>query len=478
MCLPIRVSLIIAILLGFVTLSGCRTLPRRTGFADVQRFVDQNRGLSVHWNQGTPEDHDIAENIHLLLQEKLTAGATVQLALLGNRSLQAKFEELGIAQADLVQAGILENPVFEASVRFPDEGTANTEFTVAQNFLDIFLLPLRKKLARAQFERVKLEMENAVLNLAVEVSAAYYKLQGDMQMFSMNQDVMKAAEAAVELASRQFQEGNIDALDFARRKVDYEQAEIDLIEREVEILEHREHLNLLLGIEDHWQIYEQLSELPISDPPLDELLDRALTQRLDLAAARQNIKIFERALTLARWEPVPAIDIGVNAEREPDKDDLIGPTIEMEIPLFDRNQSEKARIRAKLRQSQHRLAAMEHQARSEVRLAYHRLIAARKMTESYRNTLVPLHDEIVGLSQKHYNFMLIGVYTLLQDKQEEIKTRQRYISSLMNYWITRTELERSVGVPLPVGPLNSPLSSHSSPQMSSHSQQSHNHGGE
>jgi len=48
----------------------------------------------------------------------------VQIALLNNKDLQATYEDLSIAQADLVQAGLLQNPVFGASLALPVAGKA------------------------------------------------------------------------------------------------------------------------------------------------------------------------------------------------------------------------------------------------------------------------------------------------------------------------------------------------------------------
>ena len=121
-------------------LIGCASVPKEAGFPDVQKLIEQRIGRQVDWNQGTPEDVKVAEVIQSMLKQELTLDTTVQIALLNNRSLQATYEELGIAQADVVQAGLLRNPTFGASFRFPDKTvgghrSTNTEFSVVQDFL-------------------------------------------------------------------------------------------------------------------------------------------------------------------------------------------------------------------------------------------------------------------------------------------------------------------------------------------------------
>ena len=172
--------------LSAVLTAGCASVPSKGGFADVQRMVGERTGLTVHWDQGTPEDQAVKDHIQLLLQEPLTAKTAVQIALLNNPVLQATYEELGIAQADLVQAGLLQNPVFIGSWRSSSHTSVlNSEYAFVQNFLDLFLLPLRKKLAAAQFEQAKLRVSDAVLGFSVQVRTAYYTLQGTEQVHKM-----------------------------------------------------------------------------------------------------------------------------------------------------------------------------------------------------------------------------------------------------------------------------------------------------
>ncbi len=161
---PVGVFILFVGIGGFI---GCASVPKEAGFPDVQKVIEQRMNQRVHWNQGTPDDTAGEELVRYLLRQELTVDNAVQIALLNNRSLQAIYEELGIAQADVVQAGLLRNPTFFASFRFMDKSVeghreVNTEFSVDQDFLDLLMLPLRKKVAAAQFEQAKQRVSNAV----------------------------------------------------------------------------------------------------------------------------------------------------------------------------------------------------------------------------------------------------------------------------------------------------------------------------
>jgi cobalt-zinc-cadmium efflux system outer membrane protein len=396
----------------------------------------------------------VKEQIQSLLQEPLTAETAVQIALLNNPALQATYEELGIAQADLVQAGLLQNPVFIGSWRSSSHTSVlNSEYALAQNFLDIFLLPLRKKLAAAQFEQAKLRVSDAVLSFNRQVRTAYYTLQGAEHIHTMRQTVMQAAEVAGELVERQHKAGNINDLELATQQGAFQQAKLELTQSETAVQLDRERLHQLLGFTEAqitWRVVEQMPALPSADSTPDALEALALSQRLDLAAAQKSLDILRRARTITRLGIVPAVDVGVDTEHDLDHAWVTGPTLNVEVPIFDQRQAARARANAQLRQAQQQLAAREAEIRSEVRADITRLKAARQTAELYRDSLIPIRERIVAETQKHVNYMLLGVFQLLQAKRDEVNTTREYLEALRDYWIAVAELERAVGGKLPM----------------------------
>ncbi len=450
-----RLIAIFITLMCIGVLTGCASVPKEAGFPDVQNIIEQRIGRRLHWNQGTSEDAAVVDVVRSILQQKLTIDEAVQIALLNNRSLQATYEELGIAQADLVQAGLLQNPLFGASFRFPDKTvgghrSTNTEFSVVQDFLDLLVLPLRKKVASAQFEQAKLRVGNAVLNLAAEVRSAYYTLQADEQTLEMRRTVVQATEAAVDIATRQHDAGTLKTLDLANQQGFHDQAKIDMTRTDIQIVADRERLNRLMelwGANTTWKLPGRLPELSADEIPLEHLESFAVSQRLDLAAARQEEQVIAHALSLTRkYRYFYVFDVGVDTEHDvADNVNLTGPNLTIELPIFDQRQAEIARLEAQLRQSQQRLSSLAIDIRSEIREIRDRLLAARNVVKYYHDVVLPLRKRIVDESQLYYNGMLIGVYELLFAKQNQINAGREYIEALRDYWIARSDLERAVG---------------------------------
>ncbi len=432
--------------LCLVTLAGCANIQPQGGFSDVQQLIAERMQEPIYWSQGTAADAEVQQRIGAMLGEALTSDTAVQIALLNNRGLQATYEDLGVAQADLVQAGLLKNPVFSVERRFSGQAA---EFHIIQDFLDAFLIPLRKRAAQAAFDAEKARVAEAILNLATEVRATFYTLQGAQQLVEMRRSVVRSTEASAEAADALHTAGNISELDWRIEQKAGTQARLDLATAEDSVVQHRERLNALLGLwgeQTQWKVSVHLPELPAGEIQPQGLEALAVEQRLDLAAGRQGIVLAAESLGLTSVTRfVPDVNIGLHSEREADGFDSLGPSLDLAIPIFDQGQAKMARSAALLRQRQERYVALGIEVRSQVRAAYARMSAAGRRANFYRRTVLPLHAEILHHTQLHYNAMQAGVFQLLLARQAEIDAGREYIETLRDYWIARAELERAVG---------------------------------
>ncbi len=186
----------VRLILGAVCLAACASTSPEPAFRDVARTVEERTGQKLRWDRGTNEDDDARRAIRGLLDRELTVDQAVQIALLKNPALRGTLEELSISQADLVQAGLLRNPTFSASMTTAERDALdpNLVLGVAWDFLDLLTMPLRKNIARAALERTKLRVADSVLLLSSQVRAAFFALQGAQQIAEMRRIVAGAAQ--------------------------------------------------------------------------------------------------------------------------------------------------------------------------------------------------------------------------------------------------------------------------------------------
>ena len=434
-------------------ISGCATAPADRGLSDVSAMSAARGGPAIK----TPGDEDPQSQalIDDLLSQQIGVQDALRIALVHNPRIRAEFSRLGFATADVLEAGRLSNPTFSASVLFTNApGAANqVGFGLAQNFTELLLLRSRLRFAKGEFGRAKLQAGAAVMTLTRDVESSYFAFIGAQQVANMRRTVAKSAAASAELAQRFFDAGNIADLALSVEKAASAQAELNLLSAERRAVEARADLNGLMGLpasETRWSVGEQLA-LPVArEDQLQALESEAQDQRLDLAAARQEIGLLGDALDVTkRYRWLGNADVGVQTERDADRSRITGPTLSVQLPIFNRNQGGIRRAESSLELAKANLTTLELEVSNQVALAHAKVLNARSRVDLHREKLVPLRERVVRRTQEQVNYMLVGVFDLIRARQEEYDAYQGYLEAVQDYWLSRTELALAIGAPLP-----------------------------
>ncbi len=444
---------------AFLALAGCAEVPADAGLGDVQQAVSDRLGKPIAWRRGTAEDRELSARVGALLANPLTADTAMEIALINSPQLQAAMEEIGLAQADLVQAGLLANPSLDLSLLAATPQTAYFG-TVMEDFLSVFTRAARQHIAGDALQRASYLVGNKIIDYAAEVRSAYYTLVADQQTLGLFRQVTGATQAAAELSERQRRAGNIAARDQAIQQSLYAITLLQQAQLETQAATDREILNKLLGLwgEDAtWTVPDRLPDIPEALPPEPGLESLAISNRLDLAAAKKDVELAADSLGLTRdYRFLQSFGAGFDYERDSDNAHKRGPDFQIALPLFDQGQGRIRSFESQLRQRERMLEALSIELRSQVRVSYSHASTAQATARYYQRNLLPLNEQIVSESQRYYSGMLLGVYDLLLARQNQINTARDYLSALKEYWTARTELERLAGVRLSPDAASSP----------------------
>lgn len=441
-------SLVLVLPFSFL---GCATTSPRQAYGEVDHLVSERLGQSVALPQGA----DAKAPATAPSARPLTAETAVRTALLNNRRLRAELEEVGISQADFAQASRLPNPRIAGSWRVPDRppSAVDAEYSLVGNLLDLLTLSARKTLAGHDLEAAKLHAADEVLRLASQTRTVFYRLEAQLQLVRDLGVIVRAGDAAADFARRQHEAGNITGLDLREQEASAAQGHLDLIEARERAAELREDLDRLMGLsgdDGGWAVADHLPPLPAADPDLGGLETIALRRRLDLATARARLAALTEALRMKqRTRFIPGVSAGVDTERTPDGQRVTGPTLDLELPLFDQGQPALAKLAAEVRQAGDRCEALETAIRSEVRKARDALVASREAAELSGGRLLPLRSAILQDTLLQYNAMQKSTRDLLLAKQSEEATLEQNVVLLRRYWLARVALEQAVGGRLP-----------------------------
>ncbi len=425
--------------------------PKEPASRPVEKAVRERTGLAVHWQQDAAAREAALADVRALLKRPLTVNSAVQIALLNNRELLATFEDVGISAADLREAGLWKNPSIDLSARFPDRAPSapNWEEAAAFDLLDLLMIPLRKRVAAAQLAAAQLRLADETLRLVAEVKMVVYDLQADEGMIAHRRTIVDIQNSAVDLTQRQHEAGNVTDLALGQQQAAYNSARLELAMAENEQREHREKFNRLLslwGADTGWKIAGALPPLPDSDIALRGLESLAVAQRLDLSAAQMDLGSVVRALGLTKtYRYIGALTFGADTEHNPDRSNVTGPRLSLEVPLFNQGQARIAKSEAELRRAERKLEALAIGIRSDVRMLHDKLAALREAARFYQGEVVPTRRAITAGMLLKYNGMLVGNFELFQTRAEQIEAEHKSIEALRDYWLTRAELERAVG---------------------------------
>lgn len=453
-----------------LSVTGCARLAPQEAFEDVAFDVGERINKRIAWDSGTSDDLAARSSVKAMLSRQLSPSSAVQIALLNNRDLQAAYADVGIAQANLVQAGLLKNPVADGAVTwFADAGgTPNLAFGVAWSFIDLLKRPRRKAVARSALEEAKLSVARRVIEHAANTHTAFVNYVAAMQEVNLFKTVADSARATVNAAAALRKAGNITALQFEQNQRFLTSAKLERAQAEAKADEAREKLNVLMGLtggQTYWSAPHKLPELPQQMAKTGNVEARALRASLEIAMARQKLTTLGRQFKLVRQESLLRdVESGVEYEREVEvekfedtgeKDksrrEAWGPVFEVEIPIFDRGQARKAGVLLQIRQAEDSLWALAVKVRSAARLSRVRVLTASKTVNYYKKAVLPQSQRILSGTQRDYNAMQESIFQLISARRQQILAGRQSIQAQRAYWIAYVRFQQLMSGTLPDG---------------------------
>ena len=440
-----------AVLAVTTLLAGCATADEEGAFRQANALITERAGTSAVWkrDQGTTAQANI--EARRILEGALTLDGAVQLALLRSPSIQAKLAKIGIAEADIVQAGRIQNPVLSLG-RIAGGGVIEIERQILFSLVSLFTLGSRTEIARDEAERVRYTTALEVLTAAQSAKTAWIEAVAANERMATMQRIFDSADSAEQLSMRLAAAGSMTALDQAKVKVMKAETAAQLGKLRVAAGMAREKLIRSMGLwgkDTEFTLPSRLPELP-ARPHTENRIERsALVMRLDVKAARKDVEKLKKTIDLTAFTSVVslfeisgyAIDEREKEDGETSKNHLHGVELEFAIPIFDPGDAKVSRAKWTYIQAVNELQAIAIKARSEVREAYLRYRGAFDLARHYGGTLVPLTRRITDEELLRYNGMLTSVFDLLAANRQQSQALMTQIEARRDFWLAKAQLD-------------------------------------
>jgi cobalt-zinc-cadmium efflux system outer membrane protein len=467
--------------------AGCASVNPRPDFERTTALVSERTGADEVYDPAA--DALVQQKVAALLADGLTTDEAGQVALLNNRQLQALFQEIGVSRAEVVQSGLLSNPALGLSLRFPDGGgLANLGVGFAQQLADLWRIPVRKQIAEAQLEQTILTVARRAVELVTEARVQYCRSIALRRAGQIAAEDLGLVQRSLELAQDRFDAGEVGVLDvnLARANLFDVQLELIVLGRDQDMADA--DLARVLGLSQNkepWWLSGRLPDEPLPEMDAEGLLLVAMRQRLDARAAALRVREAEAEIKRQCLHVLPEVALGAELERPellappgrkiladtarasarsgqltaPDiqtrgerrlensgiVDTLLGPTLDITLPIWDQNQAQIAKARYQALQRRKEYEDLLDAVAQEVAQSFAAARAGRKLVEFYRDQALPLAQQNVEAARRAYQAGEQSIVALIDAQKALIAQRREYLNAQRDFAIALAELERAVG---------------------------------
>jgi len=473
-----------------VLLSGCAQVKPQEDFARTRELIQQSTGVDAAYD---PDEVQLTtEELDAMLADGLSLDEAVRIALVNNRRLQAEFLDIGVAKAEWVQSGLLSNPSLGLSTRFPEGGgRSNFEASLAQNLVDLWQIPVRRRISQQALDQAVLRIARLAGELAADTKTAYFKALASERLLQVARESLQLVQKSHKAIRAQREAGTASALDDNLARGQVLTADVAVRNARLATADAKRGLAQRLSLDgptENLRLTDGLVNAFTQVPSCDDLLALARTSRLDLRALQSQVQSNEAKIRLEYLKIFPEVSVGVDferlerralpgrniaadtarasiasgeltapdiqsraqrrSERRQEIDAILGPALTMTLPIFDQNQAQIAKARYQYLQAVKAQEELEIGVAQDIRTSLDHVQTASTNLEYYRDELLPQAERNLEFAQDAYRVGQTSVLALLEAQRALLQARRDHVNVWTEAASAMAQLEKAVGVPL------------------------------
>lgn len=329
-----RVPVVVALFLVALLVTGCATYrpaPLPTATALAQSIGDL---------QGAPA-----------AGQTLAMPTVERLVLLNNPDLRSARAQYQVAQAQMLQAGLLPNPAINASAGYLVSGVGNaTAWTagISEDVRSLVTLSSRRQAAKAGAEQVNASLLWQEWQTLGKARLLVVDLVQGAQLLSLQRHTLDALETRDRELRQSMAEGNTDLTTASPDFVAAADARTAFDDLQRQLLGQHNDLAALMGLSAGASLpLPATLDLPDDDADAVRTSARDIElRRPDLVALQLGYRAQEATLRAAVLAQFPMVSFGYAASQDNSRVRNGGPAITFDLPIFDRNQGNIAIAKA------------------------------------------------------------------------------------------------------------------------------------
>jgi cobalt-zinc-cadmium efflux system outer membrane protein len=305
---------------------------------------------------------------------------------------------------------------------------------------------LRREGATRALAAAEARLEMRRVEVAAEVRETFFRALAAEEQAKLAAEAFSVAEDAVAAAEARVGSGAAARMEVNAARIALGRAARERAEAERRRSSARGALVVLLGVEagTSFELRGELAPAPRAVVSAEEVLSAALARRPDLVAARQDVEAARAEARLAGRDALPDPRVGVSYAEEEDAR-IVRGGVAVDLPVFQRNQEARGVARARLRQAERAVEALERTIRAEVTLAVERERTAASAAEAFGGATMASVSENLQLVTEAYRAGKVNLFELLVIRREALEAMTAYLGALEELAAARAELKRVAG---------------------------------
>lgn len=378
--------------------------------------------------------------------QALTLDQALQTAFANNPDLAAAQWDIGIAQGDRLQAGLMPNPEVSWEAEDTRRNSRTTTVMINQAIEIGGKRGARIDVASRAQEAAAIELERKRNVLRADVIQAFYTSSTAQQKLLLSRQSLALAERGLRVAEGRIDSGKSSPVEGTRAQVQLSEVRLAVRRAERDEANAYQQLAQMMGAPLPTFARVGDGDLPLPAVPESARLLARLGDTAELRLAKLNIDQREASLGLEKAQRIPDLTVSVGSqysELERERVNVVG--LSMAIPLFNRNQGNVLAAARRADQARDLRNANELRLRSEIQASLDQWSTANTDVQSFNKTILPAAQRAVDTATRGFEMGKFNFLDVLDAQRTLIAARSQYIQSIAEATDAWVRLERIFG---------------------------------
>lgn len=380
----------------------------------------------------------------------------VNLAIKNNIDFQANKLDTEIAKNNIKVANKLQNPDFDIFYNFGSAGKGNPQLFGMTETIEIAKRGARNKLAKANYELAKENLNFYEFDLKMDVREAYINLVAAKSILKSLQEQQKLLKELLTIAQRRYEAGAAPEIDVIQAEIALNQMTTQVNTAKVNVKSATFEFNKTINPKDKTYLkFDTVDDLfrnnfidletpnPKSQmPEFETIAEDSLKNRFDIKIAKQQINVAEKNLTVIARQRIPDLEIqgGYGYQSKGMSDDgrfkagaYAGASL-VNLPLLYAYRPEIKNAKLEVEKAELNYISTKNKALKDLNNAYEKFVTAQMNLNFYNDKLLKNSDEMIRVSKRSYEVGKSNLTSLIVMEQSYKSIIIGYTYALADYY--------------------------------------------